>query len=121
MGVASEVTDPKLREQALEHPGKVIRISRSGGNEAPFVTRKTAKRVPKPSRLKLDAAERKLERLAAKQEAEMVALDRELQALQKKHDALGQRHRTARSTAEEKVEALRADYDAALEEWSPGD
>ena len=123
MGVASEVTDPKIREQALEHPGEVIRISRSGGaGKASVVSRKAAKRRdPKPSRTKLDAAEKKVDQLEAKQKSEMASIDRDLQSLQSKRDQLERRHGKARSDAEEKVEIARADYEAALEEWSPAD
>ena len=123
MGAASEVTDPKVRERALKCPGDVISISRSGGKEktSDAKPKKAIRRASKPSRRKLDSAEQKLERLTAKQSSEMMALEREIQSLQKKRGALEQRHREAHSLAAEKVEALRADYDAALDDWDPGD
>src|SRR5213075_2633319 len=51
MGVAKQVTDPKIVKQALARPGEVIRLNRSGGEEAPAPKkpRSTAKR---PSRTK---------------------------------------------------------------------
>lgn len=123
MGVASEVTDPKIRKKALDNPGEVFRISRSGGTEKVSVAkRKAPKRsAPKPSRAKLEAAEKRLKQLAAKQEAEMAAMDRELRVLQGKRDKLDRRQAKARSAAEEKVETARSDYEAALDDWSPGD
>ena len=122
MGVASEVTDPKIRDRALERPGEVIRISRAGGKEKTSVAKpKPKRRTRKPSRTKLDAAEQKLDQLTARQEKEMAALDRELQSLHRKRQALEQRHHKARSAAEEKVQTERADYEAALEDWEPGD
>lgn len=122
MGVASEVTDPKIREKALERPGEVISISRAGGKEKASSAKPKARKrpAPKPSRKKLDIAEQNLDQLMAKQAPEMAALDRELQALQRRRDALEQRHDKARSAAEDRVEAERADYEAALEGWDPG-
>ena len=123
MGVASEVTDPKIKEKALEKPGEVISISRAGGKEKSTAAKPKApkRRAAKPSRKRLDAAEQKLDQLIAKQGSEMATVERELQALQRRRDALVQRHTKARSAAEEKAEAERADYEAAIERWDPGD
>ena len=123
MGVAREVTDPKIREKALKHPGEVISISRTGGKENTAAAKPKAptRRPPKPSRKKLDAAEQKLKQLTAKQETEIAAVDREIQSLRKRSEALAQRHRKARSAAEEKIETERAQYKSALNEWEPGD
>jgi predicted RNase H-like nuclease (RuvC/YqgF family) len=122
MGVASEVTDAKVKKKALEHPGEVIRISRSGDLEKePESRRKTAKRrVARPSRKKLDSAEKRLEQLVAKQGSELAEIDRELKSLERKRERLQQRHDKARSTVEEKLERTRNDYEAAVDEW-PGD
>lgn len=121
MGVASEVTDAKVREKALKQPGKVISISRTGGKEKTHNAKPKPpkRRMPKPSRKKLDAAEQKLDQLATRQNSEIMALDREMQSLQRRRDALEQRHAKARSEAEDKVDAERADYEATLEGWDP--
>lgn len=123
MGVASEVTDEKIRKKALDNPGEVIRINRSGGSEKVSAARRKAlkRSAPKPSRKKLDAAQKRLEQLRCRQESEIAAIERELKSLQAKQADLERRYRKARFEAEEKVEAARADYKAALEEWSPGD
>ena len=60
MGVASEVSDPKLREKALKRPGEVLRISRAGKVELGNTRRKPAKRKAKPLRTKLNTAEKRL-------------------------------------------------------------
>ena len=122
MGVASEVTDPKVRKKALDRPGEVIRISRSGTEEPVTATRRKARKAstPKPNRKKLDAAEKKLAELKAQQQREIMAIDRQLRALQRKRDEVARRQDKAHSAAEAKVEAAQADYDAALEDWNPG-
>lgn len=123
MGVASEVTDPKIRKQALDNPGQVIRISRSGGiGTVSAVTRNSPKkRVERPSRRKLDAAEKRLQQLTAKQESQMAAIDQELGSLERKRRQLERLHAKARSAAEDRAEAARSEYEAALEDWNPAD
>ena len=120
MGVAKQVTDPKIVKLALARPGEVIRLNRSGGDETP-APRKTAKRpaAKRPSRAKLNAAEEKLAELDATQTKERSAIDRELKTLERKRDELLKRHATARKTAEAKLEDAREQYEAALEDW-PG-
>jgi hypothetical protein len=119
MGVAKQVTDPKIVKKALARPGEVIRLNRSGGEEAPAPKKKPRSTTKGPSRAKLTAAEEKLAELDKKQEQEREAIERELKALEVKRGELDKRHAKARSTAEDKLEQVRADYDAALEDW-PG-
>ena len=62
MGVASQVTDPKIVKKALERPGEVIRLNRSEAARkfhAPK-RRKRATAARPPSRAKLTAAEEQL-------------------------------------------------------------
>ncbi len=120
MGVARQVTDPKLVRKALARPGEVIRLNRSGsGEEAPAPKRAAKKRTAKPpSRAKFAAAEAALEKLEQKQARESEAIERELAALQRRRDQTEKRHTKARSTAEAKLEEARERYEAALEEWS---
>jgi hypothetical protein len=119
MGVAKQITDPKIVKKALARPGEVIRLNRSGGEEAPVPKKKPRPAAKPPSRAKLTAAEEKLAALDKKQEKEREAIERELKALEGKRDDLDKRHAKARSTAEDKLDQLRADYEAALEDW-PG-
>lgn len=122
MGVARLVTDPKIEKKAMDRPGEVIRIKRSGG-EAEFVQpkRNKAKKAARaPGRTKLAAAEKRLAELAKKQDKEMAAIERELGALERKRDEIRKRHAKARTDAEGKAEQARSDYEAALAEWEPG-
>ena len=120
MGVAKQVTDPKLVKKALARPGEVIRLNRSGGGEeAPAPKRATKKRTAKPpSRAKLAAAKERLAKLEQVQAKERDAIERELAALQRRCDQIEKRHAKARSEAESKLEDARERYNAALENWS---
>lgn len=120
MGVAKQVTDPKIVKKALARPGEVIRLGRSGEAEpraAP--NRKAGKKLaPKPpSRTKLAAAEKRLGHLERKQAKEHEAIEQELNALKRKQDQLEKRHAQARRMAEERLEDAREAYQAALAEW----
>ena len=119
MGVARLVTDPKIAKKALDRPGEVIRLKRSSGGEEVAAPKKKASPKKPPSRARLDAAEKKLAALEAKQAKELDTIDRELKALEQKRDQLAARHDNARSTAEKSLNAARDDYEAALEDW-PG-
>jgi chromosome segregation ATPase len=116
MGVARQVSDPKIEKKALERPGEVIRLKRSG-EEAPAPKRAPKRKAKPPSKAKLKAAEDRLADLTARQDKELAAIERELAALKKKRDQLASRHAKARRSAEEKVEQERDAYQAALDEW----
>lgn len=118
MGVAKQVDDPKIERKALERPGEVIRLKRSG-EEAPAPKRKPKSKAGPPSRSRLKAAEERLAKLTARQDKELAAVEDELKALEEKRDQLEARHSKARRSAEEKVEEEREAYQAALDEW-PG-
>jgi chromosome segregation ATPase len=119
MGVARQVTDPKIVKKAMAHPGEVIRLNRSGGEEAP-APKKAAKRpaAKRPSRAKLNAAEQRLTKLDESQTNEREAIERELKALERKRDELLKRHSKARNSAEAKLDEARERYEAELEDWS---
>ena len=118
MGVAKLVTDPKISKKALERPGEVIRLKRSGKGEEVSVPKRTERKKAKPpSRAKLAAGERKLEQLAQKQDAEREALEREIKKLEQRLDQLEKRHSKARKAAEAKLEDERDAYQAALADW----
>ena len=106
MGVAKQVTDPEIEKKALERPGEVIRLKRSG-EEALAPKRKPKRKAKPPSRAKLNAAEQKLEELDRKQAKERDPIDSELRALQKKLDQLDARHAKTRAAAERKVDQER--------------
>ena len=117
MGAARLVTDPKIAEKALDRPGEVIRLKRSGGGEVVATPKRKPKASKPPSRARLKAAEEKLTELEAKQGKELDKVERELKALEKKRDQLAARHSKARSAAERKAEQARDDYEAALAQW----
>lgn len=117
MGAARLVTDPKITKKALERPGQVIRLKRSGGGEEAAPPRKKAKPTRPPSRARLKAAEAKLAKLETAQSKELDAIERELSALEKKRSQLAARHSKARKSASQKLEIERETYEAALAEW----
>jgi hypothetical protein len=119
MGVAKQVTDPKIVKKALARPGEVIRLSRAGSEEAPE-PRKVTKRpaAKRPSRAKFNAAEDRLAKLDKTQSKKRDTIDRELKALERKRDDLLKRQTKARKAAEAKLEDAREQYEAALDDWS---
>lgn len=118
MGAAKQVTDPKIAKKALDRPGEVIRLKRSGGGaEVKTPRRKKAKPSKPPSRATLKAAEEKLAKLEAAHAKDLDAIQRELKAIEKQRDQLLVRHSKARSAAKRKMEQARDDYEAALAEW----
>ena len=119
MGIAKQVTDPKIVKQALERPGEVISFERTGkGEKAPTRRTKASTKPPakRPSRAKFTMAEQWLEELSAKQAKEQGAIEKELTALTRKRDQLDRHHAKARHAAEEKVEEARDTYQAALDD-----
>ena len=119
MGVAREVTDPKIKRKALDRPGEVIRLDRSGAEDAPSPRRKKVKaRAKPPSKAKLVAAEERLTRLQREQAEQRALIEHELRALEKKLEQVDRRHSKARKTAEEALQEERSRYRAALDDWS---
>ena len=122
MGVAKQVTDPRIVKRALARPGEVIRLGRSATiRDHEPARKKTAKRKPArpPSRARLTAAERRLEELDAKQAKEREEIDRQLARLEQQRDKVEARHTKSRRAAEDKVADAKEAYQAALDDW-PG-
>ena len=120
MGVAKQVTDPKIVKKALARPGEVISLSRSGGEElAPSPkSRSSRKKTAKPpSRAKLAAAEKRVDELKKRQAGEREEIERELRSLTHKQNQIGKRHAKALRAAEEKLDETRQGYEAALADW----
>ncbi len=115
MGAAGVVTDKKLAEKALKRPGEVIRFKRTGKREeAPPARKKPAGKARRPSRARLEAAERGLAKIDEELARETAAIEKELKKLEEKRARLEARHAKARKAAEQKVERAREDYEAAL-------
>lgn len=120
MGVARQVTDPKIVKQALARPGQVIRLGRSGEIQTTEGKERTAKKKPKakpPSRAKLTSAEKRLKELDAKQAAERRAIERQLSDLSRRREQLGKRLAKARHAAEQRLTEAKESYEAALKDW----
>ena len=134
-GIAEQVTDPKLMEEPLANPGKVIRRVRGSADEhfaeldraAPrkkaakesgkVVQLKPKKPKPKPSRDELDAAEEALEKAGKKQRKKLREIDQELQALERKRRDLQRKIEAERDKLAEKAEQARANYERVMREW----
>ena len=113
MGVARLVEDPKIEKKALARPGEVIRLKRSGnGEEIEMPRRKAARSSKPPSRAKLQAAEEALAQLNDTQDRDRKAMEREVEAVEKKRDRLAARHAKARAAAELKLERAREEFEA---------
>lgn len=121
MGVAKQVTDPKIVKKALARPGEVVQLSRTSGQEPKSTAKRPARkgRAKPPSRAKLAAVEQRLAKLEQEQAKERDTIDRELRALERKREQLRRRHAKARSATEDKLAEARERYESALEEW-PG-
>ena len=134
-GIAEQVTDPKLMEEPLANPGKVIKRVRGSADEhfaeldraAPrkkaakesgkIVQLKPKKPKPKPSRDELDAAEEALEKAEKKQRKKLREIDDELQALERKRRELQRKHEAERDRLSEKAEQARSSYERAMRDW----
>lgn len=120
MGVARQVTDPKVVRKALARPGDVISFSRSGGEEAASAPKRRANRkkaAKRPSRAKLAAAKKRLDDLKKRQAGENEAIEHELRSLTRKRDQLDRRHAKSLRSAEQRLEEARQRYEASLAEW----
>ena len=138
-GIAEQVTDPRLMEEALANPGKVIKKVRGSADEhlaelerAP-ARKKTAKAPadggkvvelksrakpkPKPSRDDLDAAEEALEKADNKQRKELRKIDDKMQALERERRELQRRHEADRDKLTDKRDRARSAYDQAMRKW----
>lgn len=117
MGAAKLVTDPKIAKKALDRPGEVIRLKRSGGGAEVVAPKKRAKPKKPPSRAKLAAAEKRFKEIEGEQAGELDAIDSELKALEKKRAQLVARHAKTRKAAAQKRKEAQDEYEAALAEW----
>ncbi len=135
-GVAEEVTDLKLTEAPLAHPGEVIRLSRGDlasqlkalppkrerakteRQERPAHPKRTAKPKPPPKRDKVDAAEKALSDARRRHEAEARELEAERDAIERKLSALRGKQDKAVAKLERARDDAREAYRAKLERWS---
>ena len=135
-GIAEQVTDPKLMEEPLANPGKVIKRVRGSADEhfaeldraAPrkkaakesgkvVALKPKSKPRPRPKRDELDAAEEALEKAEKKQRKKLREIDDELQSLERKRRDLQRKHEAERDRLSGKAEQARANYEQAMREW----
>jgi len=137
-GSAHVVTDPKLTRIPLQNPGQVVKVARGthaeqlaalGKQEAPkrkaepqpeIIAKKPKIRPRKPSRAALDRAEETLDKLKARQPAELEKIESEIKALEKRRRDLQRRHEGDLDKAQQRVDEEREDYDAALDRYEAG-
>ena len=135
-GVAEEVTDPKLAEEPLAHPGTVIRRSRGGladqlkalppkkkrvraptAGPAPRA-RRPATPKPPPRRDKVEAAEAAIREARRRHEAEAAMLEAQREAIERKLAALRVKQGKHTARLERARDEAREAYRAALDKWS---
>ena len=111
----------KAAKAALEQPGEVVRVARSGGTDEPLPQRPSGKggkrRKPKPSRAAVEKAEAAAAALEQKQAGEREELAEEEAALARRRRALEAKQRAAMERAEAKRDAANERYRKAMAEW----
>jgi hypothetical protein len=130
-GIAEVVTDEELSREPLAHPGTVIKRSRGTAAEQfaalpadpPQPARKeqaravAKKTTPRPSRAKLDDAERALSELIDRQQEEDHEVRERLRAIEQERRKLATAHERARREAEQAVKDERSAHAARLDRW----
>jgi hypothetical protein len=124
-GIAEQVTgDKKAMAAALERPGEVVRVGRSGskdeekeGGSRIKSGMTKANRRPKPSRAAVERAEAAVVELETKLAAERAKLAKEEERLAKRRRGLDERQGQAMARAEAKRDAARERYRQAMAEW----
>ncbi|MBS0480495.1 MAG: hypothetical protein JSR79_14500 [Proteobacteria bacterium] len=133
-GMASVVTDPKLTMEPLARPGQVIKHARGTADEhlaalpkskarstraAPelLTTGKKIKPKPKPSRRKLNAAERALERAGKMYDTAAEAIRRREEKLRRERHDLTAKRDAEIARLQRGLDEVRADYDHDMDAW----
>ena len=129
MDAAEEVTDPKRTAEPLKRPGEVIKQSRGSDEEhlaaANPATKSKAKSkgsprpkaTPRPSRVNLEKAERRLADVEAERNHENDAFEREKAALLKREAAARRAFETKRLKLDTARQTEAEAYDEALAKW----
>ena len=136
-GTAEQVEDAELMKEPLERPGEVVKRLRGTQEEqiaavaavpkekkgkegrAARASRPSAKakRPPKPRRDELDTAEAALKALEAAQQGELRALQREMDALERRRREMQRRHEREHDEQAAERDCLRAAYERDLRRW----
>ncbi len=129
-GEAEIVTDPALTAEPLASPGKLIKRLRGTAAEqiaalapdepvrpAPRAKALKPKPVPRPSRARLEDAEKALAKAQERQSREMKALaDREAE-LARERLRLERQHREEAARLSSKVDEAAAEFEEAMRAW----
>lgn len=139
-GTAEEIEDPKLTEEPLANPGKVVKrlrgtaaeqIAALDETEEPVPKRSSAearkdgkakakpapKPKPRPSRARLEEAEAALAEAEARREEQVAAIRKREAALAAERKALEKKQDRERERLEARREKAAAAYEAAMEKW----
>ena len=139
-GIAEQVDDPKLMEEPLASPGKVIKRVRGSADEhfaaldrAPrkakvkaqaeegeAAPKPKARPKPRPGRDELDAAEHALEKAEKKQRKKLAELDEKIRELDRKRRDLQRKQEAERDELAKKRDRARSAYERAMEAWRSG-
>ena len=139
-GIAEQVDDPKLMEEPLADPGKVIKRVRGSADEhfaaldrsarkakpkpeaeeAAEAPKRKAKPKPRPSRDQLDAAEHAIEKAEKKQRKKLAEIDEKIRELERKRRDLQRKNEAERDELAEERDRARTAYDRAMEAWRSG-
>ena len=140
-GIAEEVTNPKLMEEPLADPGKVIRRVRGSADEHfAELERRAPKRTkavreeedgenvvelkpkpkprPKPSREEVDAADEALEKAQKKQRRKLGEIDEKMRELEQRRRELQRKYEEEHDVLERSRDKAKSAYDRALREWN---
>lgn len=137
-GAAEPVSDASLAKAPLAQPGVVIRVARGSTaqhlaaagkarkreaklapapSKAPPPPARPVKKVPKPSRARLDKAEAALQRTEEKYATSVAEIDARIEALRRERDTLrSAREAQMRKLEEQRVREKEA-YRKALDDW----
>lgn len=125
MDAAEQVTDPKLMAEPLSRPGEVIKRGRGSDAEhlaaaGPAIkgkARTVRRAAPRPSRARLEAAEKRLEKAEAERAQEKQAFEREAAALREREEAARRSFDARRAALESARKAQSEAYETALRKW----
>ena len=130
-GEAEIVADPKLTEEPLANPGKVVKVLRGtaaeqiaalGGGDGTESrkakpSRPAGKPKPRPSRAALDEAEQALGEAEARHRRDLEAIAEREAAIARERSALEKKQRQEKERLRARLGKAEAAYEQALRRW----
>ena len=136
-GAAEEVTEPKLTKAPLATPGEVIKVLRGTEaeqiraleKEAPKANKRAAptraqappkpkKRGPRPSRTRVERAEKALAAADDRNRAAVAKIKQQIESLERRRREIESEHRSERERLQERLEVAREEYAKAMADWA---